>query len=64
MTSNPATTPKAPVEPVAPSLDDCCRSGCTPCVFDLYEEAMERYRKELEQFQKLHGGSPSAPGKR
>jgi hypothetical protein len=36
-----------PQPPVQPDLADCCRSGCTPCVFDLYEEALERYRKEL-----------------
>ena len=36
-----------PRPPVQPDLDECCRSGCVPCVFDLYEEAMERYRIEL-----------------
>lgn len=29
--------------PVEPELEDCCRSGCCPCVFDLYAEALERY---------------------
>jgi len=33
----------APQRPVQPDIDDCCRSGCTPCVFDLYDAAMERY---------------------
>lgn len=36
-----------PQPPVQPELEDCCRSGCTPCVFDVYEDALERYRKEL-----------------
>jgi hypothetical protein len=36
-----------PQPPVQPELEDCCRSGCTPCVFDLYADAMERYRKAL-----------------
>ncbi|BDT60271.1 hypothetical protein MasN3_37650 [Massilia varians] len=36
-----------PVPPVQPDLEDCCRSGCVPCVFDLYEEALERYEREL-----------------
>ena len=36
-----------PVPPVQPELGDCCRSGCTPCVFDLYEEALARYEREL-----------------
>ena len=41
----------APVAPVQPDIDDCCRSGCTPCVFDLYEEAMDRYRAALAAWQ-------------
>jgi hypothetical protein len=44
-----------PVEPVQPGLDDCCRSGCTPCVFDLYEDAMDRYRAELKKWKARHG---------
>ncbi len=36
-----------PVPPVQPDLEDCCRSGCVPCVFDLYEEALARYEREL-----------------
>lgn len=36
-----------PVPPVQPELEDCCRSGCVPCVFDLYEEALARYEREL-----------------
>lgn len=48
----------APIPPVQPGLEDCCRSGCTPCVFDLYEDAMERYRAALAAWkarQKVHG---------
>jgi hypothetical protein len=41
----------APQPPARPSVDDCCRSGCTPCVFDLYEEALEQYRIELKTWQ-------------
>ena len=36
-----------PQPPPQPELEDCCRSGCTPCVFDLYEDALERYRRAL-----------------
>ncbi|MES2016392.1 MAG: oxidoreductase-like domain-containing protein [Pseudomonadota bacterium] len=50
-----ATTPEqadpAPIPPTRPALEDCCRSGCTPCVFDLYEDAMDRYRAELKAWQ-------------
>jgi hypothetical protein len=40
-----------PLPPTRPSMEDCCRSGCDPCVFDLYEEAMERYEAELRAWQ-------------
>jgi hypothetical protein len=42
-----STPDPRPRPPVQPDLEDCCRSGCTPCVFDLYQDALERYRKEL-----------------
>ena len=34
------------VPPRQPELGECCASGCVPCVFDLYEDAMERYRAQ------------------
>ncbi|WP_244438850.1 oxidoreductase-like domain-containing protein [Paraburkholderia dilworthii] len=40
-----------PVPPVRPDLDDCCHSGCSPCVFDLYDEAVERYEIALAEWQ-------------
>jgi Oxidoreductase-like protein, N-terminal len=36
-----------PTPPKKPDLEDCCHSGCSPCVFDLYEEALERYQAAL-----------------
>jgi len=46
MTSIDPSSPR-PVPPVAPELEDCCRSGCAPCVFDLYEDALARYEAAL-----------------
>ncbi len=43
-----------PVAPAQPALEDCCRSGCVPCIFDLYEEAMERYRTRLNAWEARH----------
>ncbi|MGF6605626.1 hypothetical protein OKW45_000526 [Paraburkholderia sp. WSM4175] len=41
-----------PQPPVRPDLDDCCHSGCTQCVFDLYDEALERYELALAAWHK------------
>jgi hypothetical protein len=37
-----------PTPPREPTAEECCGKGCTPCVFDQYAEALERYRAELE----------------
>lgn len=42
----PGGDPK-PLPPSPPELEDCCRSGCNPCVFDLYEAELERYERAL-----------------
>ena len=49
-----------PVAPRQPELEDCCRSGCVPCVFDLYEDAMERYRIQLAAW-KARNRPPAEP---
>ena len=36
-----------PRPPEHPHPGDCCGNGCEPCVFDLYDEALERYRRDL-----------------
>lgn len=45
----------APFAPAQPDINDCCRSGCTPCVFDLYDAALERYRAQLQAWEKRRG---------
>lgn len=36
-----------PLPPERPSNDDCCQSGCSPCIFDLYDEEVDRWRAAL-----------------
>lgn len=51
-----------PVPPVQPDLDDCCRSGCVPCVFDLYEDALARYERELAAWEAAEAAQgPASP---
>ncbi|MGN6231204.1 MAG: oxidoreductase-like domain-containing protein [Trinickia sp.] len=40
-----------PTPPPRPTQDECCHSGCSPCVFDLYDEALERYEAALAAWQ-------------
>jgi len=49
---DPADPP--PVRPTEPDAADCCGEGCTRCVYDLYEEALERYRAALAAWQARH----------
>jgi oxidoreductase family protein len=41
---------KKPQAPREPDPQECCGKGCTPCVFDVYAEALQRYRTQLEEF--------------
>ncbi|MCA1245171.1 oxidoreductase-like domain-containing protein [Massilia sp. MS-15] len=55
--------PARPVPPLAPELEDCCRSGCVPCVFDLYEDALARYQEALAAWEAAQppGSPPCLP---
>lgn len=54
-----------PVPPTCPGDDECCNSGCDPCVFDLYTEELERYRAALRAWEERQAakdkGTASAP---
>jgi hypothetical protein len=50
--SDPRKTALPPEPPVRPHPSECCNSGCSPCVFDAYAEALEQYRRELETWRK------------
>jgi hypothetical protein len=51
MSQLPDDDHRPPLPPVRPSQDDCCKGSCDPCVFDLYEQAVERYRADLSAWQ-------------
>lgn len=35
-------------KPVEPKAEDCCNSGCNPCIFDIYQKQLLLYNKYLE----------------
>jgi hypothetical protein len=45
------TADPQPTPPTEPALEDCCQSGCDPCIFDIYQDALERYRVALQEWQ-------------
>ena len=42
---------RLPPPPREPDLDECCGNGCEPCVFDLYEARLARWRARCEALQ-------------
>ncbi|KAG0292182.1 hypothetical protein BGZ98_002683 [Dissophora globulifera] len=36
-----------PIKPTPPGAEDCCMSGCAHCVYDIYEEDRQDYKREL-----------------
>jgi len=40
-----------PVAPVRPRSEDCCKSSCDLCVFDVYNDALERYQADLRAWE-------------
>jgi hypothetical protein len=47
----PAEEDPRPVPPARPDAGDCCRSGCDPCIFDIYAKDLDRYRSTLRAWQ-------------
>jgi hypothetical protein len=37
-----------PQPPERPDDNACCQSGCDPCIFDLYNDEVTRYRADLK----------------
>lgn len=50
-----------PMPPREPALEECCKGGCEPCVFDRYYDALERYRDALQEWLQRHPDAISDP---
>jgi hypothetical protein len=51
-----------PVPPQQPELEACCGDGCNPCIFDLYDLAMDDYRQAWHAWRARHPDLPAAQG--
>lgn len=52
----------APLPPEKPLPNECCESGCPLCVYDLYADALEDYRRALAQWNVRHPQAGLPPG--
>ena len=59
MTDPKSALDPPPVPPARPSNDDCCGGGCNSCVFDVYDEALQRHHVELAAWRERHPVGPS-----
>jgi len=46
-----------PLPPREPGIGECCGSGCEPCIFDRYADALERYQEALAAWLQRHPGA-------
>jgi hypothetical protein len=52
--AQPSGDDPRPEPPEAPDNNMCCGRGCVPCIYDYYEEALERYRIRLREWEARH----------
>lgn len=57
--ATPSGADPRPTPPPRPDPDDCCRSACYPCIFDVYQEALDRYRTDLQAWEARHADDAS-----
>jgi hypothetical protein len=54
---NPNDDPK-PVKPTEPHPNECCNSGCDPCVYDMYFAELQAYEQALKRWQERQQANP------
>ena len=45
-----------PEPPQEPQDSDCCGTGCSPCVFDIYEQELKLWKNECERIKRIKSG--------
>ena len=51
-----------PEAPQPPAPGDCCHSGCTYCVEDMYQGELDRYRVALREWQERQSAAQQHAG--
>ncbi|KAJ1753176.1 NADH-cytochrome b5 reductase-like [Coemansia sp. RSA 1290] len=55
---------RLPPPPTKPDPDECCHSGCTPCILDTYQEQLEEHKQLCadfqQQYQRAKAGKPTS----
>ncbi|MFT3803189.1 MAG: oxidoreductase-like domain-containing protein [Burkholderiaceae bacterium] len=59
--SDPLDDDPPPEPPLRPDPEDCCRSGCVPCVFDIYADELARYETALRAWRARHPERGATP---
>lgn len=54
MSNERSNEPELPPRPEPPGPNECCESGCDPCVYDLYHDELARWRERCAQIRKAH----------
>lgn len=47
-----------PRPPEEPDPADCCGEGCVRCIYDVYDDAVERYRDKLRAWRERNPDAP------
>ncbi|MET0546467.1 MAG: oxidoreductase-like domain-containing protein [Caulobacterales bacterium] len=45
--SGRVTSASLPAPPIAPEPENCCRRGCSPCIFDYYQAAFDKWEDKI-----------------
>ncbi|CAM0952598.1 unnamed protein product [Alopecurus aequalis] len=56
--------PPAPEPPEKPLPGDCCGSGCVRCVWDIYYDELQDYKKALAAHESASDNKASAEGEK
>jgi hypothetical protein len=55
----PDSPDRLPPRPIPPKDEDCCRSDCPNCVFNLYDRALEAWNEEVERIERERKERPA-----